>query len=926
MNKELRKMNKTELITLLSNLEVSTLPEGELLKNSSVIFGEKNTQICTELDCDYDQISSSLENITKHYFSNSAITEWTYLLGNFYVLRQITITLQDSKHTELLSVKEIAKIKKCVVSLVKIGISTKLLPNLPFAVNETYTVTDDIFYQYNILKCTILALTNFLKSESLRVIILTNCLGVLLSGLYQIAFCPIKKELSTQDIYNRLINEKQMTLKILQQLKEHIHPNIYVKETMIIFQKKSPPWFKKAVSQTLTNILFSPNGVESVAVAMLLNFGNDQTKSWKALDILYRLLSSCKSLPNFKDNICKQILGLLDKTTEDSLILERLFIICTKRFYFECHEIGKDVFLRKVISELLFFTCKEFKFENVACTEKLKKTIRLLFGIFVENTVDYACLPIEIIKPVLSVIFRIFALTVSSIFKTTHKETRLLIQKYLESNNNDIVVFDSLIYGINAPQQILSFRNDIELFIETNEIVVKHAEHSVVYSVCKNCEVVVNLLESRKDLLKKLFIYLLNCLNNKQKYFQRSDDRLLTLENEIMNEYFERYLSVYKLLSTLAEDKDIQKLIVESPQEIIVFIKQILEKSQETGVHKSSKFECDEFQTLFTVILVLNALIGNTSKINKMFDDLIEPLQTISNETKHSELRTLIEQILNNLKIDKSKSRNIDNGEKSTLDVVVEDICDPLLPVRGHGLMALKKLVEKKDPSVVKRMQYVLTIFQQNVKNDDSFIYLSAIDGLTAMADVFPDTVLNILCEEYSDFTKKDKDSNEIRMKLGEVLVRVTKILGEMAPKYKSLLLNTFLSGTKDEDHLVRASALSNLGEICRVLGYKLGSVVTEVLVCVHAVITTDKAPEARRAAVTVIRQLLAGLESETIAFLKEDILPIYRTLKQIYRDDKDDVMRLQAQLALEELNENMKNFVFPKPQLSMEKKIIMLD
>lgn len=97
------------------------------------------------------------------------------------------------------------------------------------------------------------------------------------------------------------------------------------------------------------------------------------------------------------------------------------------------------------------------------------------------------------------------------------------------------------------------------------------------------------------------------------------------------------------------------------------------------------------------------------------------------------------------------------------------------------------------------------------------------------MGDIFPDTVLNVLCEEYSDFSKKNlEDGNELRMKLGEVLIKVTKILGEIAPKYKSLLLNTFLVGTKDEDHLIRASSLSNLGEICKVLGYKLGTIVTE--------------------------------------------------------------------------------------------------
>lgn len=67
---------------------------------------------------------------------------------------------------------------------------------------------------------------------------------------------------------------------------------------------------------------------------------------------------------------------------------------------------------------------------------------------------------------------------------------------------------------------------------------------------------------------------------------------------------------------------------------------------------------------------------------------------------------------------------------------------------------------------------------QQNLKNDDSFIYLNAVDGLAAMANLFPDTVINTICEEYSDFTRKGDDGHEVRIKLGEVLVRVTKILG----------------------------------------------------------------------------------------------------------------------------------------------------
>lgn len=81
-----------------------------------------------------------------------------------------------------------------------------------------------------------------------------------------------------------------------------------------------------------------------------------------------------------------------------------------------------------------------------------------------------------------------------------------------------------------------------------------------------------------------------------------------------------------------------------------------------------------------------------------------------------------------------------------------------------------------------KLLQFLRQTFhlQQNLKVEDSYIYLNAINGLAALGDVFPDTILNILCEEYSDTSKKyNDDGHEVRMKLGEALVRVTKILGK---------------------------------------------------------------------------------------------------------------------------------------------------
>lgn len=53
--------------------------------------------------------------------------------------------------------------------------------------------------------------------------------------------------------------------------------------------------------------------------------------------------------------------------------------------------------------------------------------------------------------------------------------------------------------------------------------------------------------------------------------------------------------------------------------------------------------------------------------------------------------------------------------------------------------------------------------------------------------------------------------------------------LGSMAPKYRDNLLASILSGARDKDPLVRASSLSNLGEICKVVRFSLGNVICEV-------------------------------------------------------------------------------------------------
>ena len=66
-------------------------------------------------------------------------------------------------------------------------------------------------------------------------------------------------------------------------------------------------------------------------------------------------------------------------------------------------------------------------------------------------------------------------------------------------------------------------------------------------------------------------------------------------------------------------------------------------------------------------------------------------------------------------------------------------------------------------------------------------------------------------------------------MKLGEALVKATRICGELVPRFSQHLLPALLTGVKDPEPLVRASSLSNLGDVCQLLRFSMGPVVNEV-------------------------------------------------------------------------------------------------
>ena len=113
-------------------------------------------------------------------------------------------------------------------------------------------------------------------------------------------------------------------------------------------------------------------------------------------------------------------------------------------------------------------------------------------------------------------------------------------------------------------------------------------------------------------------------------------------------------------------------------------------------------------------------------------------------------------------------SSSTQGKSSSTFDEAFSQLCDPLLPVRGHAMIQLALLLHQRDPKAVQATDTLLKIFLEQLSHDDSYIYLAAIQGLVSLADVRADMVMPRLACEFAMYQKEagniagmTKDVNE---------------------------------------------------------------------------------------------------------------------------------------------------------------------
>ena len=492
------------------------------------------------------------------------------------------------------------------------------------------------------------------------------------------------------------------------------------------------------------------------------------------------------------------------------------------------------------------------------------------------------------------------------------------------------------------------------------------------------------------DLLLHLFEKILKLSSDRsiKKPNSFNDRTLIDLEERLSNEeaYSNLKAKYFMLLSDLFEIIDLQIMIDESDK-VLTFCKLILDNlikviqnsggELEYNAHKEDS-ELDataqliqsEYESVNLILTIVSMFTTGLVEINgdlkKKLQDFLPLLFEIKDIYVDTDLESLSQSLYATIatyglpkdEYSKATTNNCNDNKKKKplIEVLSEEehhdsnknqqqqnetkydrtesyenalmhLNDPMVPVKAHGLVMLRRLVEKRDSKCLENREQVLATFLKHLKHDDSYIYLAAINGLIALT-AFGDPneqVLDTLVESFLTCqTTNGKLDVDNKLKIGESLTKTIKSYNELVPKYAPKLLNMFLNGCRSEDELIRSSSLSNLGEMCKLMKYSLQFSIYEILDCLSCLIETDKSIQVKRSAIMVLKMIVEGLRNENfVQILGDSIAKLYKLLSKTRLCVNDEIVQMHCQLTLDYFNELMRSSMFPKQKL--EKSINIL-
>jgi len=292
------------------------------------------------------------------------------------------------------------------------------------------------------------------------------------------------------------------------------------------------------------------------------------------------------------------------------------------------------------------------------------------------------CLSPKLMTNVANTIYNIYTATARGVY-------------YLKSKLEDLVFL--ILFHFSSCKDhlklIIFSRYQIDVTLDENceSIQIKYIEREHQLNLEDQVDLVLDLVDKRKDseLMKTMFI---TCL---EIYADVSLN-----EYSIMEKLF-----IVKTIHYLIEKDDVQKSISGDPEIVLNLIKSILKRISEDSLM--------DVQVLSIALMILGCVLENMdTKCIKQLDCFIEYLSIITEMVEDVVLKDMVLEMQHKIVHVQNTPLREPVRDIRTIDDVLFDTRDKLLPCRSHALIELKKIIESGDKMVIAKKSAILIVIQ----------------------------------------------------------------------------------------------------------------------------------------------------------------------------------------------------------------------
>ncbi|KAJ3270793.1 transmembrane and coiled-coil domains-containing protein 7 [Terramyces sp. JEL0728] len=656
---------------------------------------------------------------------------------------------------------------------------------------------------------------------------------------------------------------------------------------MMMNSSQFPTYIKTFTTKYLYQMLMRDDGCASLLHSLIKQDPDDHI-TFLHFEKISNIIQSPQhvDLPAYFDLICKQLLNILNSSIENKtgaaldsvLVSVKCAAFVVVNFINKRPKMSKTLLLKPILDPLLNYnaintSCESTLTSNlpeiqeidldgkqiITTQDEILQCLRNIEYILIGNEPSYT-----LIENLISVVHPLYA-----IYQSTPNRPALqnqvfqilsIILKLMESQKAVAILVE--ITKNSVEKQTLEISNGSFGGIQFIESTDKHPIDPSLFAKF------IQALE-KPELVGDLFLQVL-------------ETRLVLISNEFGDT---EELSIYYSGLIVALLDTFEDAILKNTAQILKFVKATLLDSDDDEKHmgltllsqlfNSKEEPIDDISSLNEIKTILSTLCDGNDEIAALARAVQAQLMALSKSENQSKSKEIFREAL-------------------------KELSDELLPIRAHGMNEIRKLVLQKDPVSIQHLESIINMFIDFLQDTDSFIYLNAIKGCSALADVYPEKTLNKLALIYKDMQYTD----EVRTRMGESILQIIQRSGEIYPKYADIISPSVMVVLRQDSNLMKSSAIILSSHIAKQCPRSLLPFISQLFDYILGTIQFEKDLDLKKGILVLSTALLRGLKNSLIHHVGLDQMQKFRVLlENLILNERDLLAKGHAEVCLDDLN-----------------------